>query len=120
MDLKRRMTRQIEASTLAALTDWEGVTREYLFTLTEELDRLNAAPQNDEERHLKFALKRRLVRLLVEKVGMGRDRDIAVILQLDPLALLAERANQGAAKVPRVGTYTDRRDLTNFLMVIAI
>ena len=106
LDLKRRLTRQIEASDLAALKDWEEVTREYLSDLAKSLEWLNAAPQNDEEWHQKFLLKKRLVRVLVEKVEMGKDRQIKVILELDPLKLLAERASQGAAKVWPAGTYT--------------
>ena len=106
LELKRCLTRQIEASDLAALTDWEAVTREYLSNLAEGLDLLNAAPQNDEERHQKFLLKRRLVRLLVEKVEIEKDRKIEVILQLDVLKLLAERAKGPAAKVWTAGTYT--------------
>ena len=110
LELKRRLTRQIEASDLAALTDWEEVTREYLSDLAGGLDWLNAAPQNDEERHQKFLLKRRLVRLLVEKVEIEKDRKIEVILQLDILKLLAERA-KGAAKVWTGEIYTRIPDM---------
>ncbi len=106
LDLKRRLARQIEADDIAALEDWEETTREYLSDLASGLKWLNAAPQNNEERHQKFLLKRRLVKLLVEKVEIGKDRQISVNLQLDPLKLLAERANRPAAKVWQVGTYT--------------
>ena len=82
------------------------MTREYLSELATGLEWLNAAPQNDEERHQKFLLKRRLVRLLVEKIELGKDRHIEVVLQLDVLKLLAERANQPAAKVWTARTYT--------------
>ncbi len=58
LGLKQRMNRQIEVNNLATLTYREDITREHLSDLATGLEWQNAAPQNDEERHQKYLLKR--------------------------------------------------------------
>ena len=58
----------------------------------------------------------------MEKIELGKGRHIEVVLQLDVLKLLAERANQhsGAAHIQSAGTYTCIYDSVHANKVMAI
>jgi hypothetical protein len=51
------------------------------------LEKLNAAPQTDEERHEQFEIKRTTVNHLVEQVLIQKDRQLKITFRLDLLAL---------------------------------
>jgi hypothetical protein len=105
LTLKQEMAHAIEITHLVNLDDWESKTREYLNDLRAGLEWLNAVPNNDEERHQQFELKRRVVKTLVEKVMINKEREMRVVFRLDLKMLLAE----GASYRGEVGTYTHTR-----------
>ena len=66
---------------------------EYLADLQVVVEELkNAAPQNDEERHNVFLLKRQIVDTLVYKATIDRNREIMVDIRLNLLAILDQDA----------------------------
>ena len=52
----------------------------------------NAAPQDDEERHNLFLLKKGVVNTLVERVTINKDRGIMVEIRLNLFAILDQDA----------------------------
>lgn len=93
LEFKRQMTKQNEASKIAALTNWEDIAKEYIQSVSSALEWLNAAPQNGEERHLIFEQKKMIVKRLIERIIIQKDREITVVFQLD----LIEIINQATA-----------------------
>ena len=81
---------------------------EYLADLQVGVEELkNAAPQNDEERHNVFLLKRQIVDTLVHKATIDRNREIMVDIRLNLLAILDQDAKStmlGLAYIGKVGT----------------
>jgi hypothetical protein len=82
------------------------------------MEKRNAAPQTEEERREQFEIKRTTVNNLVEQVLIQKDRQLKITFRLDLLALAQRYAS--VDRVPQVGTYTDRRDVTNFAWMIAV
>jgi hypothetical protein len=77
---------------------------------------LNAAPHTEGERREQFEIKRSTVNNLVEPVLIQKDRQLMITFRLDLLALAQHY--DSVDRVPRVGTYIDRRDITNFDIAI--
>jgi site-specific DNA recombinase len=72
-----------------ALDSWEAKFEEYLADLRAGITELkDAAPQNEEERHNLFLLKKQVVDTLVERVTISKNREINVEIRLDLLAIL--------------------------------
>jgi hypothetical protein len=88
LHLKREMMTISETARLSALDNWEDTAREYLATLYEGLEELNAEPETEEDRHELFQMRRQMVLALVEKVLIGKDRKLTVVFKLDVLSLL--------------------------------
>jgi hypothetical protein len=61
-----------------ALEKWEARVRESLEDMHLGLESQNDAPQDDEERREQFNLKRQIVLALVDKVVIGKDRQLKV------------------------------------------
>jgi hypothetical protein len=93
-----------EVEQINRLKDWESVTRGYLNDLSAGLEVLKIAPLNEEERSQKFELKQRLVRVLVEKIVISKDRQIEITIAMDLLKIIASQEN--AVQIQLVGTYT--------------
>lgn len=89
------------------MKDWESITRGYFNDLSAGREWLKIAPLNEEERIQKFQLKQRLVRVLVEKIVVGKDLQIQITLALDLLRIIAEQAK--TVNIQPVGTYTRAR-----------
>jgi site-specific DNA recombinase len=88
LHLKREMMTMSETARLSALDNWEDTAREYLATLYEGLEELNAEPETKEDCHELFQMRRQIVLALVEKVLIGKDRKLTVVFKLDVLSLL--------------------------------
>jgi DNA invertase Pin-like site-specific DNA recombinase len=102
LDIKKKLNNHNEIEQIDKLKDWESITRDYFKDLSAGLEWLKIAPQNEEERIQKFQLKQRLVRVLVEKIVVGKDRQIQITLALDLLRIIAEQAK--AVNIQSVGT----------------
>jgi hypothetical protein len=79
----------------------------------EELKIMNA-PQNEEERHEIFLLKKKVVDTLVERVDLDKDRNLHVHLRLNLLDIMKndpEPSSSGGVQVGRDGTYTHIHDI---------
>lgn len=55
----------------------------------------------------KFQLKQRLVRVMVEKIVIGKDRKIEITIAMDLLGIIA--AQSTAVQIQSVGIYSRRR-----------
>lgn len=107
IDIKKKMSHHNEVLQTNRFKDWEGITREYLNDLKAGLKWLKSAPLDEEERIQKFNLKQRLVRVLVEKIVIGKDRQITITMALDLLGIIA--AQSQTVNILQVGTYTRKR-----------
>ena len=69
------------------------------------LESLNAAPQNEEERHEFFALKKQIVKTLVKMITIDGNRELHVELSLNLLDILADTSlgNQSGGEVSTCG-----------------
>lgn len=67
---------------------------------------LNAAPQNDEERHQSFLLKRRTVEALVKRISIMQDRELDVEIRLNLIEILRQASK--ISEIRQVGTYTHK------------
>jgi len=76
-----------------ALDNWEEKFEEYLADLQAGVVELKeSAPQNEEERHRLFLLKKQVVDTLVEEVKIKRNRELEVVMRLDLLKILDQDA----------------------------
>lgn len=67
---------------LIRFLDWEEKFMEHLADLQVGVEELrNAAPQNDEERHNVFLLKKQIVDTLVHKATINKNREIIVLVR---------------------------------------
>jgi len=109
ISLKRELSPLGQAININALNDWEAKFGEYLADLRVGIDELkNAAPQNNEERHQVFLLKKQTVDTLVERVTINKNREIKVEIRLNLLAILDQDAGSGN---PNPGAYSRRGEI---------
>ena len=93
VNLKHELSSLGQALNINALDNWEAKFEEYLADLQVGMDELkNAAPQDDEERHNLFLLKKGVVNTLVERVTINKDRGIMVEIRLNLFAILDQDA----------------------------
>lgn len=93
VNLKHELSSLGQALNINALDNWETKFAEYLADLQVGMDELkNAAPQDDEERHNLFLLKKHVVDTLVERVIINKDREIMVEIRLNLFAILDQDA----------------------------
>lgn len=102
--VKKKLNNQQEIDRVGRLKDWESITKNYLADLSEGLDWINKAPLSEEERVEKFQMKQKLVRVLVEKIVIDKDRHIFITIAMDLLKIIA--AQSRAVHIQSVGTYT--------------
>ena len=107
LTLRHDLAETRDVLSLAALEDWESQARQYISDLRASLEWLDAIPQNDEERRQQFEMKRQIVKSLVEKIVIEKDRNLRVVFHLDVVTLL-ERAGM-TAEIDSVGIYTRTR-----------
>jgi hypothetical protein len=94
-NLRRELAETKDVIRLAAMEGCRTQPREHISDLQGSLGWLDAIPQDGKERHRQFEMKRRIVKSLVETVGIERDRNLRVGFHLDVAALL-ERAGMTA------------------------
>jgi len=104
ISLKRELSSLAQMINIDALDDWESKLDEYLADLKAGIAELkNAAPQDDEERHQVFVLKKQMIETLVERVTINKNQQIRVEIRLNLLAIL----NQDAASVRLPAAYEE-------------
>jgi len=86
--LRREIARLGAAVDLAGLTRWEEIVTGYLADLREGLAALDTLPETEEEERARFDVRRQIVEGLVERVTIGRDRELTVVFRIDVLSLL--------------------------------
>ena len=115
LSLKHELTTLGQRININSLNDWEEKFMEYLADLQVGVEELkNAAPQNDEERHNVFLLKRQIVDTLAHKATIDRNREIMVDIRLNLLAILDQDAKStmlGLAYIGKGEIYTRIPDL---------
>jgi site-specific DNA recombinase len=90
---KRDLSTLGQTININALDNWEAKFEEYLADLQIGVEELkNATPQNEEERHNFFLLKKQVVDTLVEQITISKDREIKVEIRLNLLAILDQDA----------------------------
>jgi len=92
LSIKKRLTNHQRIDNASRVKDWESITTNYLTDLKAGLDWLNKAPLNEEERGKKFQMKQRLVRVLVEKILINKDRHISITIAMDLLKIIAAQS----------------------------
>jgi hypothetical protein len=107
VSMRQEMAELSEMVHLAALADWEAQAREYIGGLRSSIEWLNAAPQTDEERREQFEMKRQIVKMLVQKILIDKDKSMRVVFYLDILTLLEQA--EVTEQVQTVGTCSRRR-----------
>jgi len=104
LSIKKKLNNHQEVDITSKLKDWEGITKNYLENLTEGLDWINKAPLSEEERVEKFQVKQKLIRVLVEKIVIDKDRHISITIAMDLLSIIA--AQSRAVHIQPAETYT--------------
>jgi hypothetical protein len=91
---KRELSILGQTININALNNWEAKFEEYLADLRVGVAEVKkAAPQNEEEGHNLFLLKKQIVDTLVERVTIGKGREITVEIRLDLLKILDQDAD---------------------------
>jgi len=106
LSVKKKLNDHHDVDRVGRLKDWESITKDYLKGLSVGLDWLDEAPLSEEERVEKFQMKQRLVRVLVEKIVIDKDRQISITIAMDLLKIIA--AQSRAVHIQSAGTYTHR------------
>jgi hypothetical protein len=111
---KRDLSALGQTININALDNWEVKFEEYLADLQAGIEELReAAPQNEEERHKLFLLKKQIVDTLIEQVTININRELNVVIRLDLLKILDQDTgleNLSPAAYSRRGeTYIHKR-----------
>jgi len=113
LSLKHELSSLGQRINLNSLNDWEEKFMEYLADLQVGVEELkNVAPQNNEERHNVFLLKKQIVDTLVYKATIDINRKIMVDIRLNLLAILDQDAKSTMLDLAYIGkgeTYTRTR-----------
>jgi len=114
LSLKHELSSLGQRINLNSLNDWEEKFMEYLADLQVGVEELkNVAPQNNEERHNVFLLKKQIVDTLVYKATIDINRKIMVDIRLNLLAILDQDAKSTMLDLAYIGkgeTYTRTSD----------
>lgn len=94
------------------LGDWETKVREYLQDLQAGLASLNVIPKTEQEKNEIFNFKRQIVKTLVRKVTIDRNRELKVDISLNLLNLFAYDPNDKGT-LPNRGSLTKRFERKN-------
>jgi site-specific DNA recombinase len=110
VSLKHELSSLGQRININSLNDWEEKFMEYLADLQVGVEELkNVAPQNNEERHKVFLLKKQIVDTLVHQAIINRNREIMVDIRLNLLAILDQDAKSTMLHLAYIGkgeTYT--------------
>lgn len=85
---KQELTKVNSWFEVSELDDWEMAVNEYFQDISCGIDSLDVKDANDEEKKQLFALKRRAVLGLVERIEIGENREMRVVFKLDVLSIL--------------------------------
>ncbi len=107
LTLRHDLAETQDILSLADVEDWETQARRYLADLRASLKWLDAVPENDGVRRRQFEIKRQVVKTLVEKVLIEKDRTLRVVFFLDVATLLTQVGV--TAEIDSVGIYSHRR-----------
>jgi site-specific DNA recombinase len=105
LGLKRELAAYIEATNLHELDNWEEAIREYFLDLQAGMGSLEVEPQNEEEAAEIFRLKKGIIKALVNRVTIDRNKELSVEIQVDVLAILRD-AGQNFNAIQQAETYT--------------
>jgi len=104
LSLKHELSSLGQRINLNSLNDWEEKFMEYLADLQVGVEELkNVAPQNNEERHNVFLLKKQIVDTLVHKATIDINRKIMVDIRLNLLAVLDQDAKSTTLDLAYIG-----------------
>jgi hypothetical protein len=111
---KRDLSALGQTININALNNWEEKFEEYLADLQAGVVELKeAAPQNEEEQHRLFLLKKQVLDTLVEEVKINKNRELNVVIRLDLLKILDQDSGlenlKPAAYSRRGETYTRKQ-----------
>jgi len=107
LTLRHDLAETQDILSLADVEDWEAQARRYISDLRASLKWLDAVPENDGARRRQFEMKRQVVKTLVEKVLIEKDRTLRVVFFLDVATLLTQVGV--TAEIDSVGIYSHRR-----------
>jgi len=97
LELKRELSTLGQVINIELLDQWEVKVKEHPQDMQTEIEALNnAAPQNKEEQHEIFVLKKDC-RYFSWKVTIDQDRTLHVHIRLNLLRILEEDSNKGGA-----------------------
>lgn len=103
---------------LPEMDNWEERAIEHLMNLQTGMSALGADPMSEEDVKEYFQLKRDIVLALVEKVLIGKDREMKVIFKLDVLSLLGIDINStSSGRVKRLIHSYRRKNRSEFVTV---
>jgi site-specific DNA recombinase len=91
--VKRELTNSNAIYDVASLEDWESTARAYLEDLWLGIVSLTIEPESDEEKQEQFQLKRKTVLGVVDRIEIGKDRNMKIVFKLDVLSLLGVGKN---------------------------
>ena len=115
VSLKHELSSLGQRININSLNDWEEKFMEYLADLQVGVEELkNVTPQNDEERHNVFLLKKQIIDTLVHRATIDRNREIMVEIRLNLLAILDQDAKSTMLDLAYIGkgeTYTHIRSI---------
>lgn len=110
INLKRELASLGHAISINSLKNWEAKVTEYLADLQAGVDGLkNADLQTDEDRQECFRLKNRIVKTLVERVTIDKDRELTVTIRLNLLDITEAEPVSGAVHLDKSGIYTRKQ-----------
>ena len=109
--LKRELSSLGPVIDIQSLDNWDLKVADYLTDLQVGIEELKTmtAPQNEEERHEIYLLKKKVVDTLVERVDIDKDRNLHVHIRLNLLDIIkndSEPGSSGGVQVGRDGIYT--------------
>ena len=104
LSLKRELATHSEVASLHELENWEQAISEYFFDLQAGMASLDVKPHNEKEAEEIFRLKKDIVKALVKRVYIAKDKELSVEIHVDVLAILCKAAGD-FMPVQQVGTY---------------
>jgi len=109
MNLKKELATYGEILQLTALDNWEPIAREYLLDLRAGIESLNNEPESEEEKAEIYQFKRKIIKMLVNRIVIDEHRNLRVEIRVDLLDILKQDAFDDFSEIQKVGTYTRTR-----------
>jgi site-specific DNA recombinase len=105
MDLKHELATYGEIVQLTELNDWEKIAREYFLDLRAGIASLNKAPENEQEEDEIYQFKRKIIKTLVNRITIDKQRNLKIEIRVDILDLLKNAASPDFSEIQKAGTY---------------